>query len=146
MKIHPLFPAAMIILFVACNNNKQDNVKNNRDTTVTNRGKSDADRDPAGRARSLAGKWKTIEADLRDMSDADKTDLQNTTIEFSADGSYTTIMKDLKISGTYTYDPASKKMTTTNPERGTVTTYSIAWEGTDLVMKDAEGWVKLRRL
>lgn len=96
---------------------------------------------------SIAGKWKPVEMNIGDMNEEQKKEaLNNTLIEFSEDGKYTTTTTEKKDNGTYTYN-ANDKTLVVNPatEEGRVQRFTIGWDKDDMLMTNEEGSVKLKR-
>jgi hypothetical protein len=110
----------VVISFIACNSN-------------------------AGKKQSLIGKWKPVEMNFQSMREDEKKELiENTIIEFAADGKFIANRNQEKREGTYTYDEKNQKLTTIMKE-GKTEQFTISWEGDKLVITSPEGVVKMNR-
>lgn len=96
---------------------------------------------------SVAGKWKPVEMNLKQMKEEEKKDaMENTTIEFSTDGKFNATTKTGKQNGTYTYNEKDKTLTVSSATGESRTQkFIIGWEGNTMVMTNEEGVVKLKR-
>jgi hypothetical protein len=96
---------------------------------------------------SLIGRWKPVEMNIKGISEEEKKELKsNITLEFSRDGRYIGQNKESTQEGTYSYDPATKKLSvTSNTKSGDKEIFTVGWEDDLLLMTNDEGTVKLKR-
>jgi hypothetical protein len=98
--------------------------------------------------KSVVGKWKPVEVDIKEMSEDEKNMMkENVTLEFNKDGTYTFRNKERKQEGNYTFDQATKKLKAvpTAPDSERTEEFTINWEGDLMLMVNEEGTVKLKK-
>jgi hypothetical protein len=116
MKFLLLIPTMMLIL--CCNNN-------------------------TGGSKSLFGKWRPVDVNFRDMSEADKKDvLETASIELMKDSSYVSVHDKNKKTGTYTVRNGQLITRSTDDSEEK---FTINWDGNKLLLSNSEGSITLKK-
>ena len=140
-----LIPFAALTIFVSCAGDKKDQPGKDslppKDSAVNKTDLSEKEES------SLVGRWKPVDMNLKGISEEDKKDMTtNIILEFTREGKYTGYNKESKQEGTYSYDPATKKLSvTSNSSSVNMEIFTIGWETDLLLMTNDEGTVKLKR-
>jgi len=139
--------ATLIILASCAGDKKEKQAGNGKDSTGQTNHKGEEDQKPATKSESVIGRWKPVEMNLKGMDEQEKKDLMaGLTLEFDKDGRFFAHNNENKQEGTYSYDPATQKMTVVNTSRGNDTEhFTISWEKGLLLMTNEEGTVTLER-
>ncbi len=132
METRFFLPFIAALLFVACNNEKAENSRGNRDD------------DKPSYNHSVVGKWEIIKADMKDGSNEEER-MRNATVEFTRDGDFISKMDGETDNGTYTVDEDAGKLTT-RQSGGKTEKFTIEWDKSLLIISNAEGTVTLNRL
>ncbi|MBM3415259.1 MAG: hypothetical protein FJY20_02185 [Bacteroidetes bacterium] len=92
------FSLLAFIIMIACKN-KNDKPAATGDSTVITQ--KEDEKPPA--AKSVTGKWKPVEVNIKDMSEEEKKEMiANILIEFTDDGKFIGFNKENKQEGPYT--------------------------------------------
>ncbi len=144
-----LIPVAILIL-ASCNNKKKtttDSGEPAADTSATTT-TVEKDQPPVAAettASSIVGKWKPVEANMKDMDEEEKKEfLNDASIEFTAAGKYIALSKEDNETGTYSYDENTKMLTTTSPD-GTAEKIKAVISNDKLTVYNEDGTMVFKR-
>ena len=142
-----LIPIALFIL-ASCNSKKKADTDSNK-TTVDNETTTTQNNPPPPEAEthaSIVGKWILSEVSNKDMTEEEKKEIiGQASVEFKADGKYTSHSDKVDERGTYMYYENTKTLTTTaEGEREEKVTANI---GNDkLIVTNEDGTMIFKRI
>jgi hypothetical protein len=123
-----------LLLFAACNNNKEADKKDPSPDTVTTK----TDDQPVKEDDSIAGVWRPVELKM-EMSEEEKKDvLDKATIEFTPGGSYVSNFGPETETGSYIYNHAEKSLVTTGSNKSEER-FTVAWDNGLLTLTSTKG-------
>jgi hypothetical protein len=139
----------LMFLFVACKNKKNaGSIENKPSGNTTEVVKTNEEPPLFENETSLIGKWVVIDADFSEKMTKEERDaiVGKATVEFFADGKFTTISPEDNDTdkGTYSFDAKANKLTIISQE-GDIKAFSIIWIDGHLKMTSEEGSMILKR-
>lgn len=139
-------PFLLLLFLVASCNNKKDEKRDTpkTDTTSTTVIKENKEAATPTTGQSITGRWKPVEFMIKDMSeDEKKAMIANVILEFTGEGVFYAFNKEQRQEGTYTYK--DNILGITNQGSSKTDRFTIGWDGSDMLMVNEEGTVKLAR-
>ncbi len=144
-----LIPVAILIL-ASCNTKKKTATDSGEPAADTTASTTTVEKDQPPVAAettgsSIVGKWKPVEANMKDMDEEEKKEfLNDASIEFTAAGKYIALSKEDNETGTYSYDENTKMLTTTSPD-GTAEKIKATISNDKLTVYNEDGTMVFKR-
>jgi len=133
-----------LFLIASCRNKDEKKDTPKTDSTAATEIKEDKAAAITAPGGSITGRWKPVEFMIKDMSEEEKKAMiADVVLEFTEQGIFYAYNKAQKQEGTYTYK--DNKLEVTNKGSTKTDRFTISWDGSDMLMVNEEGTVKLAR-
>lgn len=140
-----LLPFLLVLfLFASCKNKDEKKESPKTGSTVATEIKEDKEAAITATGGAITGRWKPVEFMIKDMSEEEKkTMMADVVLEFKADGIFNAYNKAQKQEGAYNYKDNKLEITSNGSTK--TDRFTISWNGSDMLMINEEGTVKLAR-